>query len=254
MDTLEGPLAAEERKLFLDRIAGRLREAPLEIGVAAHRARIAELVRRLGMANHYQLLGVGPGAGAAEVAAAYEGLARLVHPHHARRLGLDGREGVLELLFERALHAFLTLSRPDLRKAYDRELGPERWRAEETAVRRPEEARQVARGYYERAAKMVEADETYLAVELLLQAAHLDPRREYFALLGRLQAQVDEPLWRRRASDNLRRAIDLGARDPGLHALLEQVEERLRAGEAPPPRAGKRAGRRDDEIELPLPA
>lgn len=254
MDTFEEPLTGEERRLFLDRIAGRLREAPMEIGVPEHRARVAELVRRMGMASHYQLLGVGPGAGAAEVAAAYEALALLVHPHHARRLGLDGREGVLDLLFDRATRAYLTLSRPDLRKAYDRELGPERWRSEETAVRRPEEARQVARGYYERAAKMVESDQTYFAVELLLQAVQLDPRREYFALLGRLQAQVDKPLWQRRASDNLRRAIDLGARDPGLPALLEQVEERLRAGQTPPPEAGKRAGRRDDEIEIPLPA
>ena len=76
--------------------------------------------------SFYELLGLDVAASPDEVHTAYEEAARLVHPRHASRVGLEERRGTLELLFERATRAYLTLSLPDRRKRYDRELRRER--------------------------------------------------------------------------------------------------------------------------------
>src|SRR6185312_5749901 len=74
-------------------------------------------------------------------------------PANAGRLGLAGREGVLEMLFERLTLAYLTLIQTDRRKVYDRDLDPGAWGAAAFgagAEQRREEVRGVAQGYYQR--------------------------------------------------------------------------------------------------------
>lgn len=228
----------EELRLFLERIAHRLAEQPLELSPTPHRERVAGLLRQAGEASFYQILSVSPTATVLEIHESYERTARLVHPQNARRLGLEGREGVLEMLFERATQAYLTLSQPDRRKRYDRELSPEAWAAASAPAgkERKDEARTMARRYYERAVELVVTDDYFFAVELAQQAVRLDPRPEYHALLGRLQAKNQR--WLRSASENLQKALEMGARDAELSAILEQVREQL---EEP------------QEIDLPLP-
>ena len=114
--------------------------------------------------------------------------------------------------------------------SYDRELGHNLWAAEVGGPSRRDEMRRVARRYYERALDRVDAQDFFVAIELLTQAVQLDSRGEYHALLGRLQAK--NPRWLRSAAENLRRALELEALDPDLSAALAQVNERLRAGEA----------------------
>src|SRR6185369_6686467 len=116
-----GRLSEEELRLFSDRIAASLAQRPVYLAVPVHRERVAELLRQVGEASFYDLLGVDPAAPALKVHEGYERTARLVHAAHAERLGLAGREGVLEVLFERVTEAYLTLSNPDRRKRYDRE-------------------------------------------------------------------------------------------------------------------------------------
>jgi curved DNA-binding protein CbpA len=222
-------LSPEELRLFSGRIAHSLDERPLDLDQTAHRERVAGLLRQVGDASLYDLLTLDRRAAVQEIHQAYERLARIVHPHHALRLGLAGREGVLELLFERATHAYLVLSDPEQRKRYDRELSPEPPGVADAAAR-AQEAREVARRYFERAASLSEAGDFHFAVELLRQAARTDPRPEYSALLGRLQARNQR--WLRRAADSLRRAIALGADDPELPAALAGVLGRIEAGEA----------------------
>src|SRR5262245_26916952 len=91
-------ISLEERQLFAERIARSLDERPLDLPADAHRQAVAALIERLGTASHYELLGVPPGASAGDIHAAYERLARLVHPRHAGALGIAGRQGVLDLL------------------------------------------------------------------------------------------------------------------------------------------------------------
>ena len=232
MDSEVPRLSEEELRLFTTKVARRLSERPLDLDPASHRERVAGLLRQAGEASFYQLLGIVPTAATQEVHEAYDQIARLVHPVNALRLGLVGREGVLEMLFERITHAYLTLFQPDRRKAYDRELSPKAWSAAWAPAqgRRREEIRDIAQGFYERAAALAEAEDFHFAIELLQQAVRADPRPEFYILLGRLQAK--NPRWLRAAGENLRRALELGARDPELPAALQEVQERLQSGEA----------------------
>lgn len=132
------------------------------------------------------------------------------------------------MLFERITQGYLTLSQPERRKAYDRDLTPAAW--DPVPGRRREEARDLARGYYDRALVLAEAGEIHFAIELLQQAVRAHPRPESHALLGKLQAK--NPRWLRAASENLQRAIDLGSKDPELPAALEEALRRLYSGEA----------------------
>jgi len=218
-------LSEEERRLFSARIELGLAERPLGLDPAAHRQSIAALIERVGVASFYELLGVAPGASMAEVHDAYERLGRLVHPRHAATLGLDGRQGVLEHLFERATAAYLTLVQPERRKAYDHQLGDRLWSAETWGTVRGDEERQVARRYFVKAGVLAAQEEYHLAIELLRQAVHADPLPEYYTLLGQLEAK--NPHWLRLAEASLERAVELGGRDPALTATLTHVREQM---------------------------
>ncbi len=243
-DRRENSPSVEELRLFEERIARGLDERPLGLDAAAHGAEVSALVGKVGEASHYELLEVGPGASDQEVHDAYERLARRVHPRHARELGLAGKEGVLRLLFERATAGYLTLSHPDRRKRYDRELGDQPWSSGKEGEARNEEGQQLAKRYFRKAQVLAASEEYHLGIELLRQAVRIDPRGEYYALLGQLLAK--NPLWLRFAAENLDRAIELGVADPGITAALETVRSQMAVAnaedgkEAPPPREGKR--------------
>lgn len=215
---------------FAERVARSLEERPMDLAPQEHRERLADLLARLGEMSHYDLLGLPPDVGAEEIHDAFDRLARLVHPLHADPLGLVGREGAMELLFERATEAYLTLTDPRRRSEYDREHGL-------TAPKPPkeqlsEEKRELARRYYQRAAEMAEAEDYGAVVDLLREAVRSDPRAEYFALMGLVQAK--NPNWQRHAAESLERARGGGlTRDLEIDCTLAEVYERLdRPGEA----------------------
>ena len=264
MESMTPRPTQEELRLFSERIARRLSDRPLDLDPTSHQQRVAGLLRQAGDASFYQLLDLVPTATPQEVHEAYEQIALLVHPANARRLGLVGREGVLEMLFERLTQGYLTLSQPERRKAYDRELTPgARSAAWNPATgRRRDEAKGLAQQYYERALVLAGADEIHFAIELLQQAVRSDDSRsDVHALLGKLQAK--NPRWLRASSENLRKAIDLGSRDPELPAALDEVLQRLHSGEAVRPISTAESFRRQEvpevevldpgEIDVPLP-
>src|SRR5262245_51308556 len=218
-------LSLEERQLFYERIGRSLDERPLQLTPEAHRQAVASLIGRVGEATHYELLGVAPGASGEEIHEAYERLARLVHPRNAGAVGLAGRQGVLEMLLERATMGYLVLSHPGRRKEYDRQLGSRPWSAESWGATREEEERAVARRYFAKANVLAAQEEYHPAIELLRQAVRIDPRAEYYTLLGQLQAK--NPYWLRNAGDSLQKAVDLGAHGPALTSALTRVREML---------------------------
>jgi tetratricopeptide (TPR) repeat protein len=219
-------LSLEERQLFYERIGRSLDEQPLQLAPEAHRQAVASLIGRVGEASHYELLGVAPGASGDEIHEAYERLARLVHPRNAGAVGLAGRQGVLEMLLERATVGYLVLSHPGRRKEYDRQLGSRLWSAESWGATREEEERAVARRYFAKANVLAAQEEYHPAIELLRQAVRIDPRAEYYTLLGQLQAK--NPHWLRHAEESLQKAVDLGAHDAALTSALTRVREMLR--------------------------
>jgi len=224
-------VSEEELRLFLQRISRSLAERPVDLDPGTHREKVAALLRASGEATHYEFLGVELVARAMEIFEGFERTARLVHPGHAARLGLAGREGVLEVLFERATQAYLTLSNPETRKAYDRGLDPKARATLVAAIAPTQDAsRDLARGYYQRASSLVDAEDYHFAVELLQQAVNIDPRGEYFALLGRIQAR--NPQWLEDAAASLQRAIDLGTPDRSLPDALAEVRRLIATGEA----------------------
>lgn len=264
MENLSSPAQRptdEELRLFLDRIGRRLADHPPDLDPETHRQRVAGLLRDVGDSNFYYLLSIASTARIQEVHEAYDQAARLVHPANAGRLGLAGREGVLEMIFERLTLAYLTLSHTDRRKIYDRDLDPETWGAaawQADPGQRRGEMQEMAQGYYRRAKELVAHHDYHLAIELLLQAVRADDSRpEYPALLGALQAKNSR--WLPMAVENLERAVALGSQDPELPALLARVRERLAGGEAlrpatsdsaSPSPAARRRGRQTPEVEV----
>lgn len=217
-------VAPDLLRRYAERVGRELEARPLALDAVAHRSRLADLLARSAGANAYELLGVAREATVAEVHAAYERLARLAHPSHAAGLGLAAGERPLWLLFEQATAAYLTLSQPERRRRYDAEVGAA---SAPAAPPRGDEARQLARSYYERAEALIEAEDFHFAIELLKQAVSSHPRPEYYVLLGRAQAK--NPNWLRHAVDSYRRALDLGADDSrvavALGRLCEEMEQ-----------------------------
>jgi curved DNA-binding protein CbpA len=227
-------ITPHELTLFSERIGRSLGERPLEIDVAEHRERVAALVREVGGATFYQLLAVGPTASPEKVHEGYERVARLVHPSHAPYLGLEGREGVLEVLFERATAAYVTLSHPGKRRDYDREIGPAGWPESGPSRSRAEENRDRARGCFNRATAFAAKDEVHFAIELLREAVRIDPQAKYFLLLGDLQTRNQN--WLRQAADSYARALEIGGPDPQVEEAMARVRQRMAdiaAGVAP---------------------
>jgi tetratricopeptide (TPR) repeat protein len=221
----------DELRAFSARIAQRLGERPLDLDPDFHRERVAGLMRQAGEATFYQLLDLPPTAAAQEIHEAYDQISRLVHPANALRLGLVGREGVLEMLFEQLTQAYLNLSQPERRKAYDRELSSLTWSASLSPLseQRKGEVREAVERYHKRALDLIASDDIHSAIELLKEAVRISPQPELYALLGKLQAK--NPLWLRVAAESLQQAMALGSKDPELPAALHDVQQRLATGE-----------------------
>jgi tetratricopeptide (TPR) repeat protein len=220
-------LTEEEYRLFSDRVERGLRERPLVVLPREHREQVADLLRQLGEATYYHLLGIDPGSGAREVHDAYDRVARLVHPNNARRLGLEGREAVLQLLFERATLAYLTLSDTDRRKAYDREAGPARWTALRVSQASRASDQDEARRCLDQARSLAEAEDYHPAIELLRKAVLLAPTHESVSLLGLLLAK--NPQWVDSAVEMLERAQEMGTTDPAVPEVLKELRETVKA-------------------------
>jgi tetratricopeptide (TPR) repeat protein len=231
-DGAQGFLGAERLARFRQRIEASLEERPQELSVEAHRQRIAELLTDLGARNFFELLGVGPTTEEAQVHRAYTKLARVVHPVHARMLSMEGREPALEILFERATEAYLTLSDRDLRARYERELAATGWRPEAVSDEaRGEEKRREARRQFAIAEHLAAGGQYHDAVQLLEQVVRLDPLGEYFALLGRCLAR--NPHWTQEAINRYLEAVRLEPRTAAyrreLGLLFERAGNRARA-------------------------
>jgi curved DNA-binding protein CbpA len=227
----QSAVSDRSKELFLRRIEGELERKPLRINADDHRRKVIDLLRNVGVSNHYELLGVGRHQDEQAIHQAYVGIATLAHPSHAERLGLGGKTAALDLLFEAATDAYLVLSHPDRRRAYDRDLSPEVGGSPASEDRRREKA-SIAREMYGRARRMVAEHEFQSVIELMRQAVQLDPKAEYYALLGQVQRR--NPQWKAGAVASYRDAVRCRPDDPDLRLsfaqILEEMGDRKQAG------------------------
>ncbi len=215
---------------LLARLSKRIQEGlesePVAVEAAEHRRRIADLLARVGQLNHYELLGIDESANERQIYDAYVEVARLVHPAHVQTLSLEGLAVGPELLFERATLAYLTLSDDARRLDYHVEAGLVSSRSGPVSVgsERQDEERDQARKNYETAKSMADAGEYHYAIELLYVATRVDPKAEYFALLGRCERE--NPNWRRKAIRSYSKAVELDpADDASRFAVAELYEQ-----------------------------
>jgi curved DNA-binding protein CbpA len=220
-----GADSAELVQRIAERIARSLEDRPLELGPDEYRQRIGDLLARHGGLDHYELLEIPPSASVEQIQAAYEDLARLVHPVNAEPLGLGGRQPALRLLFERATDAYEVLSDPERRRTYNQRQMIEIPSAGPSGAHRDAEKRSVARGQYERALMYANAGDVHNAIQLLEQVVKTDPKLEYWCALGRLQAR--NPSWLRRALESYRNALQIDSQNADVRFAIGQLFEQL---------------------------
>jgi len=225
MQSSKGFLDQNITRRFLERIGESLEREPLDLPPGTHRAQLKGLLGNLGEMTFYQLLDVKPGASEEEIHRAYSELAKLVHPSHATPLGMTANLGALELLFERATEAYLTLNDPDRSRIYQMAAGIRPAdKVQPSAEQRREE--QVLQGErFLKVGKGLAIEGRYHdAVQTLQQAVKLDPKAEAFALLG--ECQSHNPHWLKDSAKSFQAAVELSPHEPQLRAQLAQVLEK----------------------------
>ncbi len=209
-----------------DRIAADLDAHPLDIQPELHRFQVETILGSYGRLGFYELLGVGSDTPSSEVHQAFMGLARLVHPKNAAKLGLESSEEQLEALMTRLAEAYLVLSDPEDADGYRSGKGvlktpqPE---VDTESEERRSEREEVARQSYQAALDCIEADDYFYAIQLLTRATQANPRAEYFAMLGHCQRQ--NPKWLYKAVDSFERALNLSPEDQELRRYLSEASQ-----------------------------
>jgi tetratricopeptide (TPR) repeat protein len=211
---------------FRDRIAADLATRPFTMPAQEHRQAVAGMLETVGGATAYDVLGLSVGSRPDEVQPAYTRLARQVHPAHAAALELP--EAILRLLFEHATRAYLVLSDPDRRKAYDREHRGEEGSGPRAAAELDAARREMAAKNFQRAQGLMRSEQYHYVVELLRDTVRWDRRPEAIALLG--EAQARNPNWLGEAIENLREAVTLAPREVAYRLRLAQVLEEAGRG------------------------
>ena len=207
---------------FEERVASSLEDEPTKLDPETHRDFVVDCYEHLHERNHYELLSLDLGAGDVEVLRAFQEFARRVHPSQAERLGMTGREAGLRVLFERAVEAYLVLSDPPRRSSYNTLQGLQTHVAVDRGQRQ-QEKQQLARSNYMQSLNALAQMDYSQAVELLKEAARMDPQVKYLkALAG---AQAKNPNWRRHAIESYKHAATLEPGDAAVHLGLAQVLE-----------------------------
>jgi len=225
MKAPKGFLNEQVTRRFQDRISESLERQPIDLQPGAHRERLKALLGGLGELSFYQLLEVTPSSTEEDIHRAYSELARVVHPTHAKPLGMTNSLGALELLFQRATEAYLTLNDPDRSRAYQMATGMNRGAGLDPSPeqRRLEQVEQAGRLY--RVSRGLVAEARYHdAVQTLQQAVKLDPKAEHYSLLA--ECLSHNPNWLRDSAAAYFSAVELSPHDPELRAALANVLER----------------------------
>ena len=187
-------------------IAGTV-ASPRQSEILEQHARIVwNTYRRIDWINAYEILGVGDDTPDDDLRRAVNERARLFHPDNVVRPTLGDAAEALEALFEKVREAARSFATTASRQEYDRSLNRGTMSAPVSFGQpTPEVRHQVAKANYDRARRLVEAEDYFPAYEMMRSAVEFDPdRAEYWILLAKVQSR--NPKWVRQATETLRRA------------------------------------------------
>ena len=162
--------------------------------------------RRLDWITAYDVLGVGPETPDPDVRRALHERAKLFHPDNVVRATLGDAGEALEALFGKVREADKVFATPAARQEYDRTQNRGTISAPVSFGEPTREVqRQVAKANYERARRLVEAEDYYPALEMMRSAVEFDQEKpEYWIFFAKIQSR--NPKWIKQATETLRRA------------------------------------------------
>ncbi len=171
-------------------------------------AEVIKLAAEIRHRDHYRRFGLSPGATQDQVHSRYLEFAKLYHPDRAREPHLASLRNELAEIYSALQEAYDTLGHAERRARYEKTVGA----SHKGDTSKEEERRRAARGAVvdanvARAKELLRAGDVGMAVQLLDQAARLNPTAETLLLLAR--AEFKNPMWSQRALDHLKHAVAL---------------------------------------------
>ena len=171
-------------------------------------ADVIKLAAEIRHRDYYRRLGLSPGATQDQIHSRYLDFVKLYHPDRAREPHLLSLRSELAEIYSGLQEAYQTLGHPDSRARYEQTLAT----SHRVDVYQEEERRRTARAALvganlNRARELLRAGDVGMAVQLLDQAARLNPTAETLLWLAR--AEFKNPMWSQRALDHLKHAVAL---------------------------------------------
>jgi curved DNA-binding protein CbpA len=148
------------------------------------RALVKDKLLALDGGNHFAMLGVPPGASAAEVRTSYFSLAKRLHPDRLRAVGVPDLDGSIQRLFAAINQAFAVLSDPAKRTQYEQVLASGGAKAQQ---QREAEAEAMA-------ARFFGAEEAFRKGEMALRRNQFPQARGFFEESVKLNPEEAEHL------------------------------------------------------------
>jgi predicted Zn-dependent protease len=130
----------------------------------------------------------------------------MFHPDNVVRATLGDAGEALEALFGKVREADKAFATPVARQEYDRTLNRGTISAPVSFGEPTREVqKQVAKANYDRARRLVEAEDYFPAYEMMRSAVEFDPEKaEYWIFFAKIQSR--NPKWIKQATETLRRA------------------------------------------------
>ncbi len=185
-------------------------EEALQYSVQEQReyAEVIKLAAEIRHRDYYKRFGLSPGATQDQIHSRYLEFVKLYHPDRARETHLTSLRNELGEIYSALQEAYETLGHTEQRTRYEKTLATshdiDTYQAEE---RRRSARSAVVDANVNRARELLRAGDVGMAVQLLDQAARLNPTAETLLLLAR--AEFKNPMWSQRALDHLKHAVAL---------------------------------------------
>jgi tetratricopeptide (TPR) repeat protein len=172
---------------------------------------IIKLASEIRYQDYYRRLNVARVSTLDQIHSMFRQYAQAFHPDRANEPHLQSLRSELADIYGGMEEAYETLGNAEKRKRYDETLVDMSGKGED-AARRDEERRAAARralvlANRQRARELMRRGDVGIAIQLLDQAAKLDPQPDVLLELARLEFR--NPMWTQRALDHLKHAVAL---------------------------------------------